>query len=1169
MASSFLEAPASLRLRQVSEPRNSRPLAANPNHHQALLSFSINDIDLSCVHSQAGSSPVQHVGTPSGSNATMGLYQSSDISDLDDDPFFGANIGNIDPATASCLDGAAWDPDAFSANNLSTPDLGSEVGNGFAYPLTPTHTAPMHASSPTCDLKDLGLAATSSTEVIPTSVSPQQLQKPFSSHSAFVNSSAITPSHSGSNRTSEEGLAPAFVALHPQSPRVTVSVWDKDNDAPLHTVERTLENSPRTLRSSYHSAGDLICAARHGIQVSGPRNCLHRSPQSSAGSGRAGLDPASRCSGQVSSINQIASQREMEQRNQQVGRWLSHNLDHVAIPLEKSAQEILAIDSPRDDDNDIPLGDQTENRYVPGHTYFEGAGGEITLVDRQIIASNRNWADAPMIHGIQPAESGRFQPESSQAAIARFEMLCRDNDSILSRSATWGTRRRSFPSVLDAEGVTSGNFLKKLSISRGNGEKPSRSSSFFKDLRGLVTRTGGNQLRKRSRSRSRGLSIGGQDENTTCLEEPINPAKRDSGPHLSPPLEPAVAGKKPTPSINTTLVSMGQNFASMLTSHSRSGSVSGTSPIASPRASLGGLGVRNSLRRPRSKSEIPKPTAGRPTMESTSSLVDMWRKSGGPPVAPVSRVSHAPAAGDDEDEDEDDELYEDNDMTANCGMIDDITPDLAGFRQHVLALNPGMETANGYLVDRIAHQQIARYKHLLKARAEHLGLGSLCMALGGSANMLDLNGDAKGFDPLSAGMDDVGDLHAEVAISQENFPQDIPMPPTQSLPAVFECHLCFQKKKVRKPSQWTKHVHEDVQPFTCTWDKCRDPKIFKRKADWVRHENEGHRHLEWWTCDVDDCRHTCYRKDNFLQHLVREHKFLEPAVKTKAAMKRAGGMDPTWQKVEKCHVETADRPQDEPCRFCGETFPTWKKLTVHLAKHMEQISLPVLRLVAARAKELAADTNISPVQDPAARQNNPLPLQSSATTAAAQLLGGHLTQQQQQRHDYNQQDLGLHSPSQLMYPAMPLGQFQQPHFYPQQFESLGQGMQYSDVSIGQLNQGHDANQRLHGVSSNEEGTYSPSGHGLVNVPESDVEPFPQLTLSAPGLPDVGAMPIRGQLGVQAGYGTMLDPSSVDGSPFSEHESLSTYSRSPRQDTSSNSSGWQQQQHLWNERHLYM
>ncbi len=59
--------------------------------------------------------------------------------------------------------------------------------------------------------------------------------------------------------------------------------------------------------------------------------------------------------------------------------------------------------------------------------------------------------------------------------------------------------------------------------------------------------------------------------------------------------------------------------------------------------------------------------------------------------------------------------------------------------------------------------------------------------------------------------DDITPL--EGAISPESFPPDIPMPPIQALPAEFECQLCYQVKKFQKPSDWTKHVHEDVQPF--------------------------------------------------------------------------------------------------------------------------------------------------------------------------------------------------------------------------------------------------------------------------------------------------------------------------------------------------------------------
>ncbi|KAK2603358.1 hypothetical protein N8I77_009822 [Diaporthe amygdali] len=309
-------------------------------------------------------------------------------------------------------------------------------------------------------------------------------------------------------------------------------------------------------------------------------------------------------------------------------------------------------------------------------------------------------------------------------------------------------------------------------------------------------------------------------------------------------------------------------------------------------------------------------------------------------------------------------------------VIDEITPTFAGFRQQVLNMNPRLAEQNTFLTDRMAHQQVIRYKALLHQKVRHVQqtmtgncpAGKMCVHSGGKAVSLRAKKETRGMDPLFPNYEAGYEADSNEATPLEGarntaiFPPNIPLPPITSFPAQFECQICFLVKEFKKSSDWTRHVHEDIQPYTCTWDRCREPKIFKRKADWVRHENEGHRHLEWWTCDVDDCRHTCYRRDNFLQHLVREHKFMEPKMKTKAAIKRGGGQDLTWQKVERCHAESMSRPQEEPCRFCGKELATWKSLTVHLAKHMEAISLPLVRLVA--RQELDANTIIKPVQEP-------------------------------------------------------------------------------------------------------------------------------------------------------------------------------------------------------------
>jgi hypothetical protein len=241
-------------------------------------------------------------------------------------------------------------------------------------------------------------------------------------------------------------------------------------------------------------------------------------------------------------------------------------------------------------------------------------------------------------------------------------------------------------------------------------------------------------------------------------------------------------------------------------------------------------------------------------------------------------------------DEEDDEVDDQGDMA--IADEEPIVPNYEGFKAHIRRLNPGMHSQYNWLVSRIAHQQEIRYKNLLDMRVKHsqaierreCAAGPLCLALRGSTTLLDMNGrllvdkSKAGEQGPSRAVSEFSDDNSnpgEGALTDETFPPGVPMPPTRNLPAEFECQLCFKAKKFQKPTDWTKHVHEDVAPFTCTYEKCKEPKPFKRKADWVRHENERHRHLEWWICQIEDCRHPCYRKDNFLQHIVREHKLPE------------------------------------------------------------------------------------------------------------------------------------------------------------------------------------------------------------------------------------------------------------------------------------------------------
>lgn len=911
------------------------------------------------IPSNSASPTVNDANTPAESVSVLSVnYQSSDYSDIGDDPFYHINFDAIEGASPSFL--VSDDPLIFGHDHSfsAPPDQSTDVVQpGLYQPISPGHTPSRDTASPENEHKGL---QSNHTEPFPhSSVSPKEISEPFSKpivpfEISNQSTYTLTPSASDSRKSSDGDVAAGVApVMSGQSPYVTVSVWANDNEGIV------VAEGGQTYTS------DQLDGASHVAATSSVRDAEGRWVREDKATGTGGLDPEHRPQGDVdASINETTTKREVEEKNKEVRHWLTESTNQDQIVGEGSGDP---MSRPIDEEDNIsptelPLGDKTENKPLPGQTYFLEGGGEMTAEDIEIMRQNRNFADAPLLERIHQTDPEyAHQPLTSQAAIERFERMCRDNDSVLSRAATWGTRRRSFPPILDPdyEETLSGNFLKKLNMGRGDSNR--RPSLFSRAVQGLK--------RQSSSSKRHRPSIA--EDDVQLVESPGE--RRESRDSLAPPARTLSGGlggtgkKQSVPSINTAFVSMSASVAAVgSTAHVRSGSISAAPSVTSPKSpSTLSLGVKNMLRRPRSGSE----------------LTNMWKKTGGPPVARLAKTTSAPPAPGpvpatapepDDDEDEDEELYEDaEEKNEAIKYVDDMEPTTAGFKDHILKLNPTLRTENGWLVDRIAYHQVARYKNLLNARIKHLNTvanrqclcGRLCIAQGGSAIAID----AKGREPSSGDHDgsDGNLAPLEGVIGQESFPQDIPMPPTRLLPAEFECQLCFQAKKFNKPSDWTKHVHEDVQPFTCTWDRCREPKTFKRKADWVRHENEGHRHLEWWICDVEECTHTCYRRDNFLQHLVREHKFAEPKVKTKAAIKRVGGPDPTWEKVESCHKATTQNSHDEPCRFCGKTFPSWKKLTVHLAKHMEQITLPVLRLVARKAVE--ADTIISPIQDPPPR----------------------------------------------------------------------------------------------------------------------------------------------------------------------------------------------------------
>jgi len=565
----------------------------------------------------------------------------------------------------------------------------------------------------------------------------------------------------------------------------------------------------------------------------------------------------------------------------------------------------------------------------------------------------RPWADIPS----QPSTtSTQYQPPTSNAAMQRFRSRAKEVDRA-SLAATVGSRRLSESDIGSIRGAP--GVVKVIEPTPQRHKERQRRPSFLENI--LPTRKPSNLLKRKP---------------SIPVQQPVdNAVEKVREPSIDKPKRMGSWGRPKSPRLDTSVAIQGRDIGPL-----SSTGLSATSGTWYKNA-------KNTIKRSRSRSDLGK----------SPGLAQLMTQHGGPPMpmlasplpdAETNKFSPQPSPGGDEDDEDSHEA-----ITMDLAVRSDpIIPSYEGFKTHARQLNPRL---TDYMVERITQEQMRRYKRLLEFRVKHLNAvknrscasKNFCPDLGGESQQLapragkqDADAPFIGFQVTAPGSsDDDGEGLPEGSIAPASFPQGVPFPPVKRLPAEFECPLCFKVKKFYKPSDWTKHVHEDVQPFTCTFPNCGEPKSFKRKADWVRHENERHRQLEHWTCQISDCNHTCYRKDNFVQHLVREHKIAEPRQRTvKGVVKDAPAgaetgkrssclpftvadwpADDIWSLVARCRRDTTKQPKDEPCRFCGNICTTWKKLTVHLAKHMEQISMPILPLV--DQKQMNADTIISPV----------------------------------------------------------------------------------------------------------------------------------------------------------------------------------------------------------------
>lgn len=679
--------------------------------------------------------------------------------------------------------------------------------------------------------------------------------------------------------------------------------------------------------------------------------------------GQAGIDPKSRGDILVLSPTQQEEKRRSDERNVRIQSWtvsvraaseagdlipasqLNRGRPRATSSVDPSRQDYFSLK--KFDDSNIPGPGRLIDEPMEGSDTESEAQSDSSPSDspkildeedvplaRQFIRSP--WRDAPHFPGPLPTKE---QPATSRDAIDRFLREAKNFDTA-SRVATWGTKKLSDEEVNSL--LESDSFLKSLFISK---------NSLLKFL-----------PRRSNSARKRNSQTGQMQSNKAHEVQLHEDSRAEPMIHEKLSRKRSLGRSSKSPAIGTTSVlaaAFAGQMAATIGSHNSLRPISPTS-VANARGPTSFV----DLLRTRSKSEVPYPSSrmlelntGGPVIPGVKTISPVTQ----PP--PLADTRDHPEDIDDADDDDDDD---DNDIMGEKGVVMDwsppfetIIPTYDGFKEQILRLNPRLKD---YLVHRFAQEQHVRYKKLIDDKNRHAvavtkgncAAGKRCIASGGQAEMLPPRANAR--DPNATycqfqivgheASDDESQRIFDSTVTAAVFPVGVPLPPVQRLPAEFECSLCFKVKKLQKPSDWTKHIHEDILPFTCTFPNCAEPKSFKRKADWVRHENERHRHLEWWACNIPGCNHKCYRKNNFVQHLVREHKRPEPKIKKGGkSQEYEQEIEELWKQVDICRKDTSQRPQDESCRFCGNVLNDWKKLTVHLARHMEQIALPVLRLV--------------------------------------------------------------------------------------------------------------------------------------------------------------------------------------------------------------------------------
>ncbi|EXJ78183.1 hypothetical protein A1O3_09344 [Capronia epimyces CBS 606.96] len=174
-------------------------------------------------------------------------------------------------------------------------------------------------------------------------------------------------------------------------------------------------------------------------------------------------------------------------------------------------------------------------------------------------------------------------------------------------------------------------------------------------------------------------------------------------------------------------------------------------------------------------------------------------------------------------------------------------------------------------------------------------------------------------------------LEVQSVISYVSTPDDVhgndvelPAPPSAAAKgSEFWCPYCGIVCPARhgRPRAWRAHILQDLQPYICTYDECKDGyHLYSSRTTWLEHERLGHRRV--WQC-FEHAEPKFWSKATLRHHLESEH-----------------GGDITEMQIQNL-IEISELSVEDTrttCPFCLLDGPFSSGFENHMSVHMRRFA---------------------------------------------------------------------------------------------------------------------------------------------------------------------------------------------------------------------------------------